>query len=413
LWGVSHVQTNARIAMSQTERLYYTDCHLKEFEARVLEIAPDSRGVRIYLDRTAFYPESGGQPSDRGSLGGTQVLDVIDEGERIAHLLEQPPQSEVVKGSVDWIRRFDHMQQHTGQHILSAAFERTGGYKTVSFHLGPETSSIDLDSDRLGPRQIEEAENLANQVIFEDRPVEILIRDSNEVAGMGLRKPTRRQGEVRLIQVADFDLSACGGTHVRRTGAIGLICVRKVERAKGNLRVEFVCGGRALAVARRDFHMLEATARLFSSPFENVPVLAARQAEELRLALHKNEKLIQRVAEAEAAKWWSESSVVDRQKVLVRIFESVDMAEAKALARAAAQLDLTVALVGVKGQPATLFFAQSSGGKAHLGAVMRRTLVQFGGKGGGGKDFAQGGGFDEAHLMQALALAQGLLSEKF
>ncbi|MGH9432801.1 MAG: alanyl-tRNA editing protein [Terriglobia bacterium] len=397
--------------MSKTERLYYTDSYLKEFEARVVDTASDAASVRVYLDRTAFYPESGGQPSDRGWLGGVRVRGVIDEQDRIGHLVESMPQDETVKASIDWPRRFDHMQQHTGQHVLSAAFERTGSYQTISFHLGAEISSIDLDSDRLGPRQIEAAENLANEVIFEDRSVEILFRDSAATAALGLRKPTRRQGEVRLIQVEDFDLSACGGTHVHRTGEIGLVAVRKVERMKGHLRVEFVCGGRSLASARRDFHTLEEAARLFSGPLESVATLAARQAEELRRALRVSEKLTRRVAEAEAEKWWAQTEPRNGRKVLMRIFEAEDAAEAKVLAHAAAELASTVALVGVKGEPATLFFSQSADGTADLGSLMRRTLASFGGKGGGAKNFAQGGGLDPTRLEEAFSLAQSLLDK--
>jgi alanyl-tRNA synthetase len=396
---------------NKTERLYYTDSYLKEFEARVVDASSDASGVRVYLDRTAFYPESGGQPADRGLLGGVPVLDVMDEADRIAHVVERLPEGEIVKGSIDWARRFDHMQQHTGQHVLSAAFERTGGYKTVSFHLGTETSSIDLDSDRLGPRQIEAAENLANEVIFDNRPVEVLFRGAVETAALGLRKPTQRQGEVRLIQVSDFDLSACGGTHVCRTGAVGLVTVRKVERMKGNLRVEFVCGGRALTAARRDFHVLEEAALLFSAPHEAVPALAARQAEEVRRARRANEKLTRRIAEAEAEKWWAQAEVRNGSKLLTRVFEAEDAAEAKMLAHAAAQFASAVALIGVKGDPAALFFSQSAEGTADLGRLMRRTLESFGGKGGGAKNFAQGGGLDQARLDEALSLARSLLDE--
>ncbi|HUY14572.1 MAG TPA: DHHA1 domain-containing protein [Terriglobia bacterium] len=397
--------------MGKTERLYYTDSFLREFDAKIVDTSPDGLGVRVYLDRTAFYPESGGQPSDRGLLGGARVLDVIDEGERIAHIAERNPGDETVRGTIDWPRRFDHMQQHTGQHVLSAAFERTGGYKTVSFHLGTEVSSIDLDSDRLGPRQIEAAESLANDVIFEDRPVEILFRDATEASDMALRKPTQRQGEVRLIQMADFDLSACGGTHVRSTGQIGLVSVRKVERTKGHLRIEFVCGGRALAASRGDFRTLEETARLFSAPFLNLPVLAARQAEELRHALRANEKLIQRLAELEAEAWWAQAELKNGRKVLQEVFEATDSAQAKALAHAVAQLDSAVALIGVKGKPAALFFSQSASGRANLGALMGRALAPYGGRGGGARNFAQGGGIEESRLAEALALAHSLLPE--
>ena len=268
--------------MAHTERLYYTDCYLMEFSARVIRTSPDALGARVYLDRTAFYPESGGQPSDRGTLAGIQVLDVIDEGEEVAHILADSPADETVQGRIDWERRFDHMQQHTGQHILSAAFERAGGYKTVSFHLGTESATIDLDSDRVGARQIGAAEELANGVVFENRTVQISFRAAAEAQQLDLRKPTFREGDIRLVEVEGFDLSACGGTHVRRTGSVGIISIRKVERAKGLTRIEFVCGGRALRRARQDFAILSEAARLFSTGPENVPELISKQAQELR-----------------------------------------------------------------------------------------------------------------------------------
>src|SRR5947209_11843183 len=206
--------------MLKTDRLYYTDCYVCEFEARVLKVDRVAERFSVYLDRSAFYPESGGQLADRGTLAGMPVLELADEGEAIAHVLERQPQGEIIRGEIDWARRFDHMQQHTGQHLLSAAFEKTGNFATASFHMGEEASTIDLNSDRLGRRQIEEAEDLANQVVFEDRAVRIFFRPAEEAGRLDLRKPIVREGEVRLVEVEQFDLSACGGTHVSRTGAL-------------------------------------------------------------------------------------------------------------------------------------------------------------------------------------------------
>src|SRR5713226_6907748 len=174
----------------KTERLYYTDCYARQFEARAVKTEADARGTRVYLDRTAFYPESGGQPSDRGLLGGVPVLEAVDEGDAIAHVVECAPKGEMLRGEIDWARRFDHMQQHTGQYILSAAFEKTSHVKTVSFHMGAEVSTIDLDSERLAPRQILEAEDLANGVMFENRVVRISFCPAAELSHLDLRKPT-------------------------------------------------------------------------------------------------------------------------------------------------------------------------------------------------------------------------------
>ena len=408
-----------------TERLYYADCYLREFEARVVAAEPAPGGFRVYLDRSAFYPESGGQPSDRGALGGIPVLDVVDEGDRLAHLLNRQPESETVKGEIDWRRRFDHMQQHTGQHALSAAFEKAGGLKTVSFHLGAETSTIDLDSDRVGRRQIEEAEELANGVVFEDREVRILFRGAGEANRMDLRKPTEREGDVRLIEIEGFDLSACGGTHVKRTGEIGTIAARRIELVKGNTRVEFVCGYRALRSARRDFLNLSEAGRLLSGAADQVPVLAAKQSQELRAAVRAREKLAGRVAEYRVAELLSTVPLRNGRRVVRHVFSAEELLEAKMIAHAVAKQPSAVALVavkgtqgakaqdvkaqGVKGSSTALFFAQSAGGTADMSALLRQTVATFGGKGGGTRDFAQGGGVAEEKLEEALALAESLL----
>lgn len=395
--------------MHKTERLYYSDCYRREFDAQILAAKPEAQGFRVYLDRSAFYPESGGQPSDRGTLNGMPVLDVIDEGDSVAHIVERKPDGERVTGQIDWARRFDHMQQHTGQHVLSAAFERVGNFKTVSFHLGTEISTIDLDSDRLGRRQIDEGEELANQVVFENREVRILFKSGDEAARMGLRKPTEREGEIRVVEVPDFDLSACGGTHVSRTGAIGLILVRKFERIKGLTRVEFLCGRRALDAARADFANLSEAARLFSGPRENVPALINKQGEELRAATRTREKLIKRIVEYEAQELLAAAPEKDGRKIVREIFAAEDADEAKMLAHAIARQPSAVALIGAKCEPAVLFFAQSPGGPSDMGSILKQTLAKFGGKGGGARDFAQGGGLDETRLEEALAFAESLL----
>jgi len=395
--------------MQTTERLYYRDCYLREFEAEVLATEPDGKAFRVYLDRSAFYPDSGGQPGDHGTIAGIPVLEVIDEGERVAHIMERPPGGRRVSAQIDWARRFDHMQQHTGQHILSAAFEQIDNYGTVSFHLGSATSTIDLDSDRLGRRQLEEAEELANRVIFEDREVHILFKSGAEASQMSLRKPTEREGEVRVIEIPEFDLSACGGTHVSRTGAVGAVLVRKFERLKGLTRVEFVCGRRALAAARNDFEVLSDAARLFSGAAENLPTLITKQSDELKAALKAREKLIKRIAEYSAVELHAAAPEVKGRKIVRRIYAGEDAEEAKAIAHALARQPATVTLLGVQGKPAALIFAQAAGGASDMGRILKQTVAQVGGKGGGARDFAQGGGVEETRLEEALTLAESLL----
>jgi alanyl-tRNA synthetase len=395
--------------MAHTERLYYTDSYLKEFDARVVRTSPDPRGARIYLDHTAFYPESGGQPSDRGTLAGAPLLDVMDDEGEIAHILAESPAAEVVEGRIDWERRFDHMQQHTGQHILSAAFERAGGYKTVSFHLGTESSTIDLDSDRVGAKQLEEAEELANRVVFENRPVQISFRAAAEAQQLDLRKPTFREGDIRLVEIAGFDLSACGGTHVSGTGGVGIISIRKVERAKGLTRVEFICGNRALRRARQDYVLLSEAARRFSTGLENVPEMITKQAQDLRDAVKSLQKLEEDLAEFEASQLWQRAPEKGGVRVVQCLFESTEGKKAKLVAHAVGKQAGAIALIAVKGTPSALFFAQTPGGAANLSDVMKQTAAKFGGRGGGTRDFAQGGGLPENQLQAALAFAEGLV----
>ena len=396
--------------MAHTERLYYTDSYLREFTARVIRTDTDPLGVRVYLERTAFYPESGGQPSDRGTLAGLPVLDVVDEGDEVAHILAVIPQGDAVVGAIDWQRRFDHMQQHTGQHILSAAFEHAGGYKTVSFHMGTESATIDLDSDRVGSKQIEEAEDLANRTVFENRPVKISFRSAAEVQELDLRKPTEREGDIRLVEVEGFDLSACGGTHVSQSGGVGIISIRKIERAKGLTRVEFVCGGRAQRRARHDFAILSEAARLFSTGFENVPELITKQAQELRDSGKIRTEARGGPGGNGSRQLWERAPEKAGVRVVRRVFDSTDGKKAKFIAHALGKQTGAVALIGVKGSPSALFFSQTRGGRANLSDVMKQTLAKFGGKGGGTRDFAQGGGAPEDQLEAALSFAESLLS---
>ncbi|MDB4910766.1 MAG: Threonyl/alanyl tRNA synthetase, partial [Gemmatimonadetes bacterium] len=264
-----------------TERLYYTDAYLRSFDARIVDRA--NNGRTIYLDRTAFYPTSGGQPFDTGTLGGIAVTDVVDDGERIAHVLASPaPDVDSVRGDIDWTRRFDHMQQHTGQHLLSAIFADTFKLETVSVHFGAESSTLDLDTESLSQKTLLAAERLANTAIVEPRAVSVSFEDAATVTG--LRKPPPREGELRVVTIDALDRSACGGTHVRSTAEIGSVLLRRTERVRKTTRVEFVCGLRAVRTARADHEILSALALSMGvAPGELIAKTKA-QGEELRAA---------------------------------------------------------------------------------------------------------------------------------
>src|SRR5688500_8717507 len=233
-----------------TERLYYTDAGVLEFDARVMDVRDVDGKTAAVLDRTAFYPTSGGQPFDTGTLGECRVLDVLEEVDEILHVLDGAIAAGTeVRGAIDAARRLDHMQQHTGQHILSAAFDHVFQNRTLSFHMGAQVSTIDHAKVQ-SPEDVERAVDEANRVVWENRPVPVRFVSADEARTMGLRKESVREGELRLVDVTDFDLSACGGTHVPRTGTIGVIAVTGTEKFKGGLRLSFVCGGRALRAFR-------------------------------------------------------------------------------------------------------------------------------------------------------------------
>ena len=382
-------------------RLYYADAFLTEFDAQVSEILAEPRPA-IILERTAFYPTSGGQVFDTGWLevngARTRVVEVAEQDDRILHYLESVPAGVVagtqVHGSIDLPRRRDHMQQHSGQHVLSAAFIRLFEMPTVSFHMGDEVCTIDLDTKSATQEQVERAEDLANQVVMEDRRVDIRFVSLEEARGLGLRKlPPVEREQLRLIDIGDFDLTACGGTHVRSTGQIGAILVRKTEKARQGVRVEFVCGGRALAAARRDRLALNDAASVLSAHIWEVPQQVRKAQDEAKAARKQRSELLNELAELHAARLLQETPEANGFHLVVRAFPDRDLEFIKLLAQKLVRSEgkRAVALLGAgEGSPA-LVFAQTAGLPFDMGALMKEALAASGGRGGGSKDMAQGG----------------------
>ena len=367
-----------------TERLYYSDCYLREFRARV--VATGDAGRRVYLDRTAFYPTSGGQPFDVGTLGGVAVLEVAEEEERVVHTLASPLDVEEVEGAIDWTRRFDHMQQHTGQHLLSAVFEELYGMRTLSFHLGAQSSTIDLDAARIAAEQAEHAEERCARIVFEARPVTISYEDA--AAAAGLRKESQRTGTLRIVSIAGLDRSACGGTHVRSTAEIGPVLIRKLEKVRSSVRLEFVCGLRALRQARADYHMLAAIGRTLSAPLERTPELTASQAERVKAL----EKTCQRQAVELAAREGQElhaATEPDSRGVRSAIQRGPigEAMRARAQAFAAAG---QAAFLAVCQDPPSVLLAASADSGIDAGKLVKAAVTAAGGRGGGNPALAQG-----------------------
>lgn len=376
-----------------TERIYYIEPYRTEFDALVIDLERlEGRSVAV-LDRTAFYPTSGGQPFDTGALGDARVVEVVErEDGTIGHLVEGTlAPGQTVRGRIDWARRFDHMQQHTGQHLLSAAFDRLQGVRTVSFHLGSAASTIDLERD-VPPEAIASAEAEANRIVWEDRPVAIRFASEEEAARLPLRKEPGRRGRLRLIEVEGFDLSACGGTHVARTGAVGIVVVTTSERVRGGTRVEFLCGGRALAAFRAQRDVIAAAARRLSVLPAELPDVIDRLQAEARELKHGLRAAEERLSEHKAAALAARATRAGAASVVVDAVECADAAALKSLALAlAARPGFAVALCSALA-PALVVVARSRDVAVDASAVVRAVTQRFGGRGGGKPDLAQAGG---------------------
>ncbi len=384
-----------------TTRLYYNDSFLYDFDAEVREVLETPR-PGLVLDRTAFYPTSGGQifdtgwiSSDASKLRVTEVADAEDG--RVVHYLEAPvgdlKPGTRVHGQIDAVRRRDHMQQHSGQHVLSAAFIRLFNIKTVSFHMADDYCSIDLDTPTLTKEQVESAERLANEIILENRPVDIRFVTRAEAEKLGLRKlPPAERDELRIIDIRDFDLTACGGTHVSQTGQIASVLLRKTEKVRQGWRVEFVAGLRAVATARRDFTTLTETAALFSAHIYDVPQQARKSLDETRSLRKQYEQSQEELAATYASVLLASARESQGRRIVVRTLSDRDLNFLKMLAQKVTRLaPNVVALLATTSPQPALVFAQSPGQSLDMGVLMKELMAKIGGRGGGSKDMAQGG----------------------
>ena len=368
-----------------TDRLYYTDCYRVRFEARVVERARDGR--RVYLDRTAFYPTSGGQPHDVGVLGAMPVIDVIDEGERIAHVTDAPIDQNSVECEIDWMRRYDHMQQHTGQHLLSAALVELFDFQTVSFHMGAEVSTIELTTPELTESQMERAEERTNGIVREARPVHI--RFEQQEAARNLRKPSERGGSLRVIEIEGYDRSACGGTHVRSTAEVAPVQMRKVERMRGNTRIEFVCGIRALRRAKNDFRIAAEAASIAGVSIDKLREHVKSLHERLAASERERQQLSVEIGrlEADALYETTEPGLDGLRRILLQV-QAIDYA-VRAKAQAITKRERVIALV-IGAEPASVIVAVSADSDVNAGGLLKQVLSGFGARGGGSATFAQG-----------------------
>ena len=375
-----------------TLRKYYDDSYTRRFEARVVETGNPDGSPSAVLDQTFFYPTSGGQPHDTGTLGSAKVKNVTirEEDGAVVHQLDAPLPEGPVAGVLDWQRRFDHMQQHTGQHILSQAFLRRANAPTIGFHLGQETVSIDLEAPKLDEAAVADAEALANEIVAQNLAVRAWFPEDDELTRLALRKTPDVRGKLRVVGIGEFDYSACGGTHVAATGEIGLIAVHRTERITRGTRVEFLCGGRArVDYARKHALIRELSTSLTCAPGElltSVSRLSAALVDARReLSAHREREL-----DAEAGQRLDSAQRVGELRLVTAAFEDRVMDEVKGLALRMTTLPGVITLLGVAGGRTQLLFAKSDGAPVELKPVFDRTLATLGGGKGGGTRILQG-----------------------
>lgn len=400
-----------------SERRYYSDAYTTTFRARITERLRYHDRLAVVLDQSYFYPASGGQPSDSGAINGVKVTEVFtrEVDKAVVHVVADEIWSDEVKASIDWQRRFDHMQQHTGQHILSQAFLRVAEAETISFHLGQESVTIDLNAIELEPTQVEQAEALANQVIWENRPVRAFFIDRDQVSQLPLlRKVPEIDGpRLRLVEINEFDLTACGGTHVGWTGEVGLLKIVKLERRGDSLRIDFRCGRRALIDYRQKNSIVNRLAANLTTGFDEIVPAVSKLQEDSRQAHKLLKQQLTRQLGFEAD-YLLEQADMKRDVMLVKhVFSDRDPGELRLLANRIVERPKTVALLGLTAPSAQLIFARSEDGPGEMNQLLKVALQVLGSAAGGGTTtFAQGGGpaTDRERIDLAIDKAEKLLS---
>lgn len=379
-----------------TQRLYYTDSYTTRFNAAIIEHTQVDGRPTLVLDHTYFYPASGGQPHDTGTLNDVPVVDVTvrDDDAAILHILAAPLDNPQVAGHIDWSRRFDHMQHHTGQHILTQAFVQAADARTVSFHLSPDSVTIDLDITALPDAKVAAAEALANRIVQENRPVTASLRQSDDQDGVRIRKLPKHllTDGLRVIDIEGFDSTACGGTHVARTGEISLIKILKLEKRGDKTRVEFRCGNRALADYADKHTIISALAADMNCRYTEIPDILAKLRTELRDAQTALKETRAQLSHYEAEQLLAAADRTRGYALVTAVLADRDAAEVRLLASRLTEQANVVALLAVPGDKAQLIFARSADLSFDMGALLKAAAARLGGRGGGQSAFAQGGG---------------------
>ncbi|HYF82638.1 MAG TPA: DHHA1 domain-containing protein [Clostridia bacterium] len=394
----------------KTERLFNDNPYLEEFNAKVVEVIPFNDKYGVVLDKTAFYPEGGGQPSDTGHLNDVNVLQVIDKDGQLLHIVDKPLESETVKGLINWPRRFDHMQQHTGQHILSECFEKLLNGSTDSFHLGKDIVSIEINIENFNDSDMPQIENMANAIIYSNLPVTAKIVTDEELQSIPLRKKPKVSENIRIVEVKEFDYSPCGGTHVGATGEVGMIKIINWEKCKGGFRFTFVCGYRAL----KDYSLQNSITRALGEKlsvrdFDIVEAVGKLQAD-YRIAVKQLSAATQELIKYEAEQLLAESNQVGGLKLISKILEGRSMNDAKLLAQYLTQSPGTIVLLACRNETAQVLFTRSEDASIDMNNLLKKVFPIIDGKGGGNARTAQGGGDKVDKLDDFLSAAANMLN---
>lgn len=397
-----------------TERLYYQDSYLKEFRAKVLKKIKIDNQTAVVLDETAFYPTSGGQPYDKGVIQDVPVVEVAEEGDEIIHILKKELKEKInseVVGKIDWRRRFDHMQQHSGQHILSAAFEKLWNADTVSFYLGDEICTLDIMKDNITSEEVKEAEILSNNIVLENKPIKVYFVDQERANELNLRKIPPQKEDIRIVEIKDFDICACCGTHCGTTGEVGLIKILKWEKRGVKIRLDFICGKRSLKDYYWKNELIKNISNKLTIKDTELGEAVERMLEERKEARKESREIKEKLQEYEAKRLIDESSIRDDGiRIINKVFEEKNSQEARGLVQQIINLnDSVVVLAGIKnkgeGEGAKILFACSRVLKYDMNGLIREAGKFIEGRGGGAPNFAQAGGKKTEGIEDALNFA--------
>ncbi len=397
-----------------THRLYYTDSYRTEFDATVTAVTDLDGRPAIVLDESCFYPTSGGQPYDTGVLDGIRIVDVVAAAGAVHHITEKPADTAVVgqtvHGHIDWPRRYDHMQQHSGQHLISQVFDSLFGYETLSVHFGDDESTLDLGAAEVTEDELAQAERMANEQVWRAIPIKTYFVSDEDVDSIPLRRPPKVSGKIRIVEIVDTDWSACGGTHTHTTAEIGPIKFTRQQHMRGQARLTFLCGHRALNDYDRKHALITAAAALYDTEIGQIPGLISRDMDRLKELHHLVAKLQEERLTYLAAEMLLLAETVSDRSIVAQAFDDLDANSVKALANHLIEKAGVVALLGsTQGGKATVIFARAEGVPLHAGNLLQATLSEFGGGGGGRAELAQGGGVPPEKMSELLNYAIGLV----